>query len=189
MTNPNDTATGAPAPAPAPCDTCACPRETRAGAMPRRNFLIGLSAATGAIAAAFLAIPPIAFTIASIARKHPPVWRPVGAVDDFEVGRTVSVSFENAGSRQWDGKMARTGAWLRREKPDEFIAFSLNCTHLGCPVRWEENASLFLCPCHGGVYYKNGVVAGGPPPRPLPRYNVRIRDGQVEIQTAPIPFA
>jgi menaquinol-cytochrome c reductase iron-sulfur subunit len=38
-----------------------------------------------------------------------------------------------------------------------------------------------MCPCHGGVYYKDGSVAAGPPPRPLERYPVRVQDGQVEI--------
>jgi menaquinol-cytochrome c reductase iron-sulfur subunit len=43
-----------------------------------------------------------------------------------------------------------------------------------------------MCPCHGGVYYEDGTVAVGPPPAPLARYPVRVRDGEVEIQTRPI---
>jgi menaquinol-cytochrome c reductase iron-sulfur subunit len=65
----------------------------------------------------------------------------------------------------------------------------VNCTHLGCPVQWFENAKLFLCPCHGGVYQADGSVAAGPPPKPLPQYPIRVQGGQVEIQTAPIPIA
>ena len=45
---------------------------------------------------------------------------------------------------------------------DEFVAFSVNCAHLGCPVRWLREAHLFMCPCHGGVYYEDGRVAAGP---------------------------
>jgi menaquinol-cytochrome c reductase iron-sulfur subunit len=45
-----------------------------------------------------------------------------------------------------------------------------------------------MCPCHGGVYYQDGTVAAGPPPLPLPRYQVRVRNGQVEIQTNPTPI-
>jgi menaquinol-cytochrome c reductase iron-sulfur subunit len=64
----------------------------------------------------------------------------------------------------------------------------VNCTHLGCPVRWLADADLFMCPCHGGVYYQDGTVAAGPPPKPLIRYDVRTVSGQVEIKTMAIPI-
>ena len=54
---------------------------------------------------------------------------------------------------------------FRRESEGQFIAFSANCTHLGCPVRWMRMQDLFLCPCHGGVYYKDGSVAARPSTR------------------------
>jgi len=57
-----------------------------------------------------------------------------------------------------------------------------------CPVRWLQDAKLFLCPCHGGVYYSSGETAAGPPPKPLPRYPVRVRNGKVEIQTSTLPI-
>lgn len=154
----------------------------------RRRFLIALSAFMGTLGATLVAVPTIGFIFSPLTRKRKEVWRSVGPVDKFKTGETVAVSFENADPLPWDGEMARTGAWLRRQSDQEFIAFALNCTHLGCPVRWRAEANLFLCPCHGGVYYSNGAVAGGPPPRPLPRYKVRIRDGQVEIQTERIPI-
>ena len=79
-------------------------------------------------------------------------------------------------------------AWLRRVTEQSFIAFSVNCAHLGCPVQWRPQAQLFLCPCHGGVYYADGTVAAGPPPRPLFQYPVRVHDGLVEIQAQPMPL-
>jgi menaquinol-cytochrome c reductase iron-sulfur subunit len=118
----------------------------------------------------------------------PEVWRPVGAVDDFEVGRIVKVAFINAEPVDWAGLAALTAAWLSRPSEQEFKVFSVNCTHEGCHVRWEENAELFICPCHGGTFYRDGEVAGGPPPRPLVEYPVRIREGLVEVRTHPIPI-
>ncbi len=56
-------------------------------------------------------------------------------------------------------------------------------------MRWLKHADLFMCPCHGGVYYNDGRVASGPPPKALNRYPVRVRDGVVEIQTSPVPIA
>jgi menaquinol-cytochrome c reductase iron-sulfur subunit len=56
-------------------------------------------------------------------------------------------------------------------------------------VRWMEGADLFLCPCHGGVYYKDGNVAAGPPPAPLFRYAVRIENGEVKIDSVIVPIS
>jgi menaquinol-cytochrome c reductase iron-sulfur subunit len=77
---------------------------------------------------------------------------------------------------------------LRRASDQQFIAFSVNCAHLGCPVTWLQDARLFVCPCHGGVYYEDGRVAAGPPPQPLATYSVRINAGQVEVRTGPLPL-
>ncbi|WP_431210308.1 ubiquinol-cytochrome c reductase iron-sulfur subunit [Puia sp. P3] len=104
------------------------------------------------------------------------------------IGTTRLVSFENADPEAWSGRTARTAAWLRRDGEHSFIAFSANCTHLGCPVRWEEQARLFMCPCHGGAYYPDGTVAAGPPPKPLTRYPVRRKNGKIEILTSPLPI-
>jgi menaquinol-cytochrome c reductase iron-sulfur subunit len=83
---------------------------------------------------------------------------------------------------------ARAAAWLRRDGDASFTAFSAHCTHLGCPVRWMPGANLFLCPCHGGVYYADGEVAAGPPPLPLVRYEVRIAGPDVQIKATAIPI-
>jgi menaquinol-cytochrome c reductase iron-sulfur subunit len=59
---------------------------------------------------------------------------------------------------------------------------------MGCPVRWLPDAELFMCPCHGGVYYTDGTVAAGPPPKPLVRYEVRVVNDQVQIKAAALPI-
>jgi cytochrome b6-f complex iron-sulfur subunit len=64
----------------------------------------------------------------------------------------------------------------------ELRAFSAICTHLGCIVRWEATMEHLYCACHGGMFDQGGQVIGGPPPRPLPRYPVEIRQGQVFVK-------
>jgi menaquinol-cytochrome c reductase iron-sulfur subunit len=155
----------------------------------RRRFLSRVSVALSAVASAVVGVPVVGFLVAPLVRRPPRVWRVVGAVGDFTVGETVSVAFEDASPLPWSGVTARTAAWLRRDGVDSFTAFAVNCTHLGCPVRWIQTAGLFLCPCHGGVFNADGSVAAGPPPKPLTRYPVRVRGGQVEIQTTPTPIA
>ena len=67
-----------------------------------------------------------------------------------------------------------------------FTVLAINCTHLGCPVNWRGDADLFMCPCHGGVYYSDGTVAGGPPPRPLFQHETRLQAGQLQVRTRPL---
>jgi menaquinol-cytochrome c reductase iron-sulfur subunit len=155
----------------------------------RRRFLSRLSVALSAAVAAVVGVPVVGFLLSPLTRKPPRQWRPVGPLDDFKIGDTVAVTFEDASPLPWAGVTARTAAWLRRDDASHFTAFSVNCTHLGCPVRWIADARLFLCPCHGGVYNDDGSVAAGPPPKPLSQYPVRVRNGQVEILTSPLPIA
>lgn len=154
----------------------------------RRRFLGFLSAFAGAVGAAVVGVPVLGFLLAPLFKRFPGQWQTVGRIGDFQVGDVVEVEIEDSSTVPWTGITAKTGAWLHRRSEDEFVAFSLNCTHLGCPVRWEAGAQLFMCPCHGGVYYKDGVVAGGPPPKPLPQYPVRVRNGEVEVQSSPVPI-
>jgi menaquinol-cytochrome c reductase iron-sulfur subunit len=154
----------------------------------RRRFLEKLSIVLGGFCAAVVGIPLIGFVIAPLFRKVPEQWVTLGKVNDFQIGKTVSVTVVNPSSLPWAGITAKSAVWLRRESDTSFIAFSANCTHLGCPVRWMEGAELFMCPCHGGVYYKDGNVAAGPPPLPLVRYDVRIKNGEVKISSVVVPI-
>ncbi|MCC7415565.1 MAG: ubiquinol-cytochrome c reductase iron-sulfur subunit [Acidobacteria bacterium] len=153
----------------------------------RRDFLTRLSLAAGGLAALIVAIPSIAFLLGL--RRSPQVWSTVGRIDEFQVGETRQVAFADPTPLPWAGVTAQTAAWLRRDTSDTFTAFSINCTHLGCPVRWIGTANLFMCPCHGGVFYHDGRVASGPPPQPLATYPVRTRNGNVEILTSPLPIS
>jgi menaquinol-cytochrome c reductase iron-sulfur subunit len=154
----------------------------------RRKFFVRLSLGLTGLGAAAVAIPIVSALIAPLLEKKTEEWRGVGKVTDFNTGTTNLVTFINADPKSYAGVTAKSAAWLRRTDQNDFIAFAANCTHLGCPVRWEKEAHLFMCPCHGGVYYADGTVAGGPPPKPLTRYEVRIFNDEVQIKTAPIPI-
>lgn len=153
----------------------------------RRLMTAVVGACAGAIALAVGAPAAIMF-VGPMIEETPEEWRQVGAVEQFTVGDTVQVNFESVSPVPWSGVTAEVAAWLRRESETEFIAFAVNCTHLGCPVRWESKAELFLCPCHGGTYYATGEVAAGPPPYALNRYPVRIVNNQVEVRASALPI-
>ena len=60
-------------------------------------------------------------------------------------------------------------AVIRRE--EEIYALSLVCTHLGCTVNVTPND--LVCPCHGSVFDREGMVLKGPSNKPLERLEVR----------------
>jgi cytochrome b6-f complex iron-sulfur subunit len=63
----------------------------------------------------------------------------------------------------------------------EVRAFSMICTHLGCRVQWDQQEGNFLCPCHMGRFDTTGTVIAGPPPTPLPSYQVRLERDAVYV--------
>jgi cytochrome b6-f complex iron-sulfur subunit len=60
-------------------------------------------------------------------------------------------------------------------------ALSAICTHLGCIIHWHPDRKEFVCPCHGGVYARDGHVVSGPPPRPLEKLEVQMRSERVFV--------
>jgi menaquinol-cytochrome c reductase iron-sulfur subunit len=155
----------------------------------RRTFLSRLSIGLSALGAAVVGVPIVAYLLSPLLRPPQNTWVPIGPVDGFTIGETVQVALDDPSPLAWAGQTAKTAAWLRRESASAFSAFAVNCTHLGCPVNWRPSSGLFLCPCHGGVYYADGSVAGGPPPRQLFHYAVRVQNGTVEILTGALPLA
>jgi len=65
-----------------------------------------------------------------------------------------------------------------------FRAFSAVCTHLGCLVEWDSVSKKFLCPCHAAVFDENGAVVSGPPPAPLPAFEVKEIGEKVFVSAA-----
>lgn len=154
----------------------------------RRSLFTWLSVGLSAFIGMVITLPGIGFVLAPVFRQPPRKWRSVGKVADFPLNKTMLVNYEDPSPEIWAGVTAKTGSWVRRIGEKQFITFSINCRHLGCPVRWEEDANLFMCPCHGGVYYPDGEVAAGPPPQPLDRYEWRIQGEELQILTGPIPL-
>jgi len=66
---------------------------------------------------------------------------------------------------------------------DDIRAFSATCTHLECIVTFQRSKQRIWCNCHNGVYDLNGRNVGGPPPRPLQRYEVHL----VQQSGQPVP--
>ncbi len=153
----------------------------------RRSFFTWLTALFGAVAAALVAIPFVGYLLGAL-RKPPIDWVRLGPLSDFPAGQTRLAPFANPISLPWDGMTAKTGVYVRSLGNNDFQVFAMNCTHLGCGVSWFPQSGLFMCPCHGGVYYENGEHASGPPPRGLYHCVWRIVNGtHLEVQAPHLP--
>ncbi len=114
------------------------------------------------LVATALAVPIVRFLLSSVTRGRASAylsWVPLGHVSEFPEGETRLATFRNPYVTPTDGKTADTACWVRRIEGDQFQVFAVNCAHLGCPVRWFPQSGLFMCPCHGGAYYRDGSRA------------------------------
>src|SRR6516225_12360861 len=156
----------------------------------RRALLTKLAILFNGLIAVALAVPIVGFLISAITRGRGNAylsWVALGAASDFPEGETRLATFQNPYVTPTDGKTADTACWVRRIEGDQFQVFAVNCAHLGCPVRWFSQSGLFMCPCHGGAYYRDGSRASGPPERGLFEYPYKVQDGMVTIQAGELP--
>ena len=153
----------------------------------RRNWLKWWSLLLGGLGGALMGLPIVGYLFGALFRPRPDVWIALGPVSRFPANETTMVTFINPLRQPWDGMTAATAAYVRRLDGENFDVFAVNCTHLGCPVSWFPQSGLFMCPCHGGVYYESGARASGPPPRGLYEYAYRVKDGRLEIRAGHLP--
>jgi menaquinol-cytochrome c reductase iron-sulfur subunit len=154
----------------------------------RRRFMGLVVNGAGGITAAAFTLPALGFALAPIFHRQGFQWQPIGTTADFPNDNyATKVLVIDPGI----GEAGKTIAYVRARNPaidkepedkyNQFVALSSRCMHLGCPVRYVGAAQRFICPCHGGVYDFRGMVAGGPPVRPLDRFYTRVTNGLVEI--------
>lgn len=158
----------------------------------RRSFLKWLGGVLGLIAGLLVAVPFAGYLLGALWRKRPTLWVSLGPAARFPLNETRLVRFENPLRQPWDGMTSHASVFVRRLDPDEqqaeqFLVLDVRCAHLGCPVSWFPQSGLFMCPCHGGVYYESGELASGPPPRGMFPCVWRVHDGQLEVQAPHVP--
>lgn len=168
----------------------AAPAPSAENEMSRRGFFMKLGILFNGLAAAVVAVPVVGFLLSSVTRGRGNgylSWVPLGKVSDFPEGETRLATFRNPYVTPTDGQTADTAAWVRRVTGEQFQVFAINCAHLGCPVRWFPQSGLFMCPCHGGAYYRDGSRASGPPERGLFEYPYKVENGMITIQAGELP--
>lgn len=151
----------------------------------RRGFMTGVAMGAGGVASAMFGLPALGFALGPIFEKtsHSALLD-VGSVDDFSDDSYAPVVMTTTAGI---GQAGKTLVYIRKnpkpnkKQPWPYIAISTRCTHLGCPVRFIKAARSFVCPCHGGTYNYEGEVTGGPPVRPLDRFETYVKEGRVMV--------
>ncbi len=145
----------------------------------RRKFFKYLVNGIAAAITGILGIPLTGLYVLPAFKKRKVVWKKCGRVEDFQIGEIKLVPLEPVERRQWPEDWGTEAAFVYRKSATDFVIYNLHCTHVGCPVNWSPSAKRFFSPCHGGVFDQDGRVLAGPPPRPLDRYEVKVRKGVV----------
>jgi nitrite reductase/ring-hydroxylating ferredoxin subunit/uncharacterized membrane protein len=63
-------------------------------------------------------------------------------------------------------------------------ALADRCTHRGCALHEGtlNDDDTITCPCHGSIFRLDGGIVQGPATSPQPSYDVRVREGTVQIR-------
>jgi cytochrome b6-f complex iron-sulfur subunit len=129
------------------------------------------AAAAGAIGERVLAPPGGADRQQARLVPDSPTWVAVAAVAEVPPGSAKSFTTPSV-----DGFVVNRNG--------EFAAVSGVCTHLGCRLLLNREASRLDCACHRAAFAYDGAVLYQAFPQgipPLPLISTRVRDGSIEV--------
>lgn len=111
---------------------------------------------------------------------------PLKIADITTEPQKVSFSFKQKDA--WYESEETGNAWVFKNEEGKIVALSPVCKHLGCVVNWnsdKKNPNRFFCPCHYGLYEKDGTnVPNTPPLAPLDVYPTKEKDGFLYVGKA-----
>ena len=146
----------------------------------RRSALVRfVTAGMGLIGAGLATL--VGFVAAPKASGRGRQWRKAASLFDMPADEPLPAVIAERHADGWYDTRKQTVIFIDREGSG-YRAFSSTCSHLGCRVRWDSEKKQYLCPCHGGVYDREGRVVAGPPPRPLERLTVRVNAQTSDIE-------
>jgi menaquinol-cytochrome c reductase iron-sulfur subunit len=145
----------------------------------RRTFYQRVIYGLGALITSALALPGLAYLFGPPRSHRSSTWIDAGKVESLPAGRPQEVAFLKTKIDGWRVSTEKATAWVVRNREDEVVAFTPQCTHLGCGYHWSEDQKHFVCPCHDSLFDLEGRVITGPAPRALDRYQVKLDGGRL----------
>jgi Rieske Fe-S protein len=148
----------------------------------RRQFLGALTWAIGGLLSLGFGVPAIAYLLGpALRREEAQGWILLTATNKVELGTPTLFRARIQHQTGWIVQEQEHAIYVLTDNGRDFVAMSNICTHLGCRVRWIADREQFYCPCHNGIFDREGQVVSGPPPRPLDRFETRVEDGQLFV--------
>lgn len=147
--------------------------------VPRRGFLVRAIHGLGALIGGALGLPAIAYLFSPAKSASGGGWIDVGDMARLGLRAPEEVTFRKTKLDGWKIISEKSTAWVVKLKENEVVAYSPQCTHLGCAYTYDVEKSEFACPCHTSNFSLEGQVLMGPAPRPLDRYLVKIDGSRI----------
>ncbi|MCS7261638.1 MAG: Rieske 2Fe-2S domain-containing protein [Anaerolineae bacterium] len=148
----------------------------------RREFVAGVAGVLGALIAILVGLPIIGYLIAPALRTGSTAgWISLVPLSALRPGVPTPCSFSRLKQTGWRRMQVIRTAYAILEDSGDVVVLADLCTHLSCRVHWLPERNVFVCPCHDGIFDRQGNVLSGPPPRPLERFETKIEDGQLFI--------
>jgi menaquinol-cytochrome c reductase iron-sulfur subunit len=149
--------------------------------MSRRQFMAATIYAVGGLIGVTVAVPAIEYIVGPALTKNAQNWIQLGVVDKIELNTPTLFKATIQNQTGWINSQEEISVYVLTEDGQTYTALSNVCTHLGCHIRWNPDDNEFACPCHNGVFAKDGSVISGPPPRPLDHYQTKVENGFLYI--------
>jgi menaquinol-cytochrome c reductase iron-sulfur subunit len=147
----------------------------------RRNFLLLSIGVLTSLMGLVLGIPLVSSLVAPKAPKTKETWEKVASLGSLPMGQPVRLNFAAQTVDAYQREEKLHSVWIIRHSPEEVVAFSPICTHLGCYFNWNPMSGHFECPCHASVFSIDGRVLAGPAPRPLDPLPLKIDRGNLYV--------
>ncbi len=146
----------------------------------RRDFIVaGGAGVAGLVAAQALPRGAQAATESDAAARYPVV--EVARLSELAPGATLDFAYPDEDS---------PALLIRLPEPahggigpeGDIVAFSILCTHKGCPVSYKPEHKMLICPCHWSTFdpAKAGALVIGQASQGLPRIVLRLEGDAVQ---------
>ena len=148
----------------------------------RRDFMKATIWGVGGLIGALIGLPAVAYIVGPAFKQTVDTWIRLGPVSKVEPDNPTLFKATVETQTGWITTQEEISAYVLTENGQDYQVMSNVCTHLGCRVRWIAEKQGFYCPCHNGVFAKDGSVVSGPPPRPLDRFENKVEEGILYIK-------